>query len=373
MTLRDFCNDVFRKPFVVLGATVGLSGVVALLTFLAKRFMINKNAATIPALEDSEWIEIGRIKELYLYPLKSGKGKAIENCDFTDYGISVKTSGLFTLDDRMLLVYDSKTGKFQTGRNYPKLLLVSISAADENSLNIEADGMPKLVIRLPEKHKERSSNQVDCSMWWNEPLKCIDCGPEPAAWISKFLTGTSDSDLRFGSAISKRRNIFEGPWEKFTKVYTTLRNEDTGYFADLASYMLMTESSLHELNKRLENTVSILRFRPNIVVAGSMPFDEDSWEWIKIGENVLLRNVKPCPRCAMVRVDPETAIVDGQEPLKTLRTFREQKNPKRIEVDGKAPVMGIYCGLYHQGAVKIDDKVFVKRFAREKNIKTVLK
>lgn len=60
--------------------------------------------------------------------------------------------------------------------------------------------------------------------------------------------------------------------------------------------MLMTESSLSELNKKLKNPVKSLQFRPNIVVSGTEPFIEDNWEWIKIGKNVIIRNVKPCPR-----------------------------------------------------------------------------
>lgn len=58
----------------------------------------------------------------------------------------------------------------------------------------------------------------------------------------------------------------------------------------------MTESSLNELNEKLEKPVTSLQFRPNIVVTGTDPFVEDKWEWIKIGENVVIRNVKPCPR-----------------------------------------------------------------------------
>lgn len=58
----------------------------------------------------------------------------------------------------------------------------------------------------------------------------------------------------------------------------------------------MTESSLNELNNKLENSVTSLQFRPNIVVSGTDPFIEDKWEWIKIGEKVVIRNVKPCPR-----------------------------------------------------------------------------
>lgn len=58
----------------------------------------------------------------------------------------------------------------------------------------------------------------------------------------------------------------------------------------------MTESSLGELNNRLKRPVTSLQFRPNIVVSGTEPFVEDNWEWIKIGNDVIIRNVKPCPR-----------------------------------------------------------------------------
>ncbi|XP_057318668.1 mitochondrial amidoxime-reducing component 1-like [Microplitis mediator] len=315
-----------------------------------KRLVTSTEIEQLPC---PRWIKAGKIKELFYYPLKSGRGKEIFECKFTEYGIAVIDDKCITLRDRMFLVYNEENGKFITGRNYPTLLLVSLCAVDKFKVKLEAIGMPPLIFELPQ-----NSDSVDCSMWWGEPLKCTDCGNAPAEWISKFLTGT-DSGLRIGMAISDNRNILKGPWEKFTKVYDTLTNDDVGLFADLASYMLMTESSLEELNKKLDNKISSLQFRPNIVVSGTDAFAEDDWEWIKIGESVILRNVKPCPRCTMTRVNPETGEADKQEPLKTLKTFREQTDPQRVLVDGKAPVLGIYCGLYAMGDVKVGDDVFL--------------
>lgn len=60
--------------------------------------------------------------------------------------------------------------------------------------------------------------------------------------------------------------------------------------------MLMTTSSVEQLNEKLETPVSTLQFRPNILVSTQQPFEEDEWEWIKIGERVVIRNVKPCSR-----------------------------------------------------------------------------
>lgn len=304
-----------------------------------------------------KWVKVGKVEELYYYPLKSGRGKAVGECKFTEYGISVENDGVYSLRDRMFLVYNEETRRFQTGREYPTMILVSLSGSSESKVKLEAVGMPSVVFRVPEK-TEKSSVIVECTMWWGETVKCIDCGPVPAEWLSRFLTGTN-SGLRLGLALTDRRQLMKGPWERFTKVYNNLRDEDTGLFADLTSYMLMSSQSLNKLNERLETPVPALQFRPNIVVSGEEPFAEDSWEWIKIGDRAIIRNVKPCPRCRMIKVNPETGTADKEEPYKTLKSFREQKDPVKKSVDGSAPTLGIYCGLYLTGRVKIGDDVFV--------------
>ncbi|XP_026666584.1 mitochondrial amidoxime-reducing component 1-like isoform X2 [Ceratina calcarata] len=313
---------------------------------------------TTPELPDLKWSKVGQIRELYVYPLKSGRGKNVKECDFTEYGISIEETGKFTLKDRMFLVYNEETGRFQTSRQYPTLILVSLSSVDESRVKLEAVGMASVIFEVP-KYLENATEAVQCSMWWGEPVKCIDCGPEPAEWLSTFLTGTNDG-LRLGYTMMNRRNVFAEPWKKFTEVYKELRNEDTGLFSDLASYMLMTTSSMKELNDKLERPVPTLQFRPNILVSTQEPFREDNWEWIKIGERVVIRNVKPCSRCNMVGVNPTNGVMD-KEPLKTLRT--QQTNPDRMSLEGNAPVMGIYCGLYIPGKVKVGDEVFVQTFS----------
>lgn len=67
--------------------------------------------------------------------------------------------------------------------------------------------------------------------------------------------------------------------------------------------------------------------RPNLVVKGDgVPFIEDMWSRIRIG-NVTYSLVKPCARCKATTVDNDTGKYDGEEPLRTLQTFRTK--PKR--------------------------------------------
>jgi uncharacterized protein YcbX len=87
-------------------------------------------------------------------------------------------------------------------------------------------------------------------------------------------------------------------------------------------FLLISEGSLGDLNARLERSLPMNRFRPNLVVAGCEPFAEDGWRTVRI-DAVSLRVVKPCARCAITTVDQESAA-RGKEPLRTLATFRKR-------------------------------------------------
>jgi hypothetical protein len=111
-------------------------------------------------------------------------------------------------------------------------------------------------------------------------------------------------------------------------------------FADAYPFLLLSEESLAELNRRLAAPLPMNRFRPNLVIRGSPAFGEDALGAFTIGE-IGFRAVKPCDRCAITTTDQETAE-RGVEPLRTLATFRRQ--------DGK-----VYFGqnVVHQGTGRL--------------------
>lgn len=90
--------------------------------------------------------------------------------------------------------------------------------------------------------------------------------------------------------------------------------------ADGFPLLLIGTAALDDLNSRLEQTVGMNRFRPNLVVDGIGPFEEDNWRDFAIGSNRFVA-VKPCGRCVMTTINPETAHA-GKEPLATLSRFR---------------------------------------------------
>jgi uncharacterized protein YcbX len=96
-------------------------------------------------------------------------------------------------------------------------------------------------------------------------------------------------------------------------------------FADGYAYLVTTEASLGDLNARIAANggrgVPMNRFRPNLVLRGNAPWDEDSWREIRVGE-AILRAAKPCGRCQVTTTDQATGEVVGPEPLRTLASFR---------------------------------------------------
>ncbi|WP_277455234.1 MOSC N-terminal beta barrel domain-containing protein [Janibacter sp. DB-40] len=66
--------------------------------------------------------------------------------------------------------------------------------------------------------------------------------------------------------------------------------------------------------------LSMLRFRPNVVIDGGEPFAEDAWPTVRIGD-VEYRTAETCDRCVVTTIDPET-LERGKEPMRTLARHR---------------------------------------------------
>ena len=69
-----------------------------------------------------------------------------------------------------------------------------------------------------------------------------------------------------------------------------------------------------------QGPIKMRRFRPNVVIEGGDPFDEDRWRRLRIGA-VEFRSPKGSDRCVMTTTDPDTAA-RGKEPIATLARHR---------------------------------------------------
>ena len=84
---------------------------------------------------------------------------------------------------------------------------------------------------------------------------------------------------------------------------------------------MLSNASLADLNRRLDRPLPMNRFRPNIVIDGVDAYAEDRIHEL-VADGIRLRAVKPCTRCIITTTDQATAERDGEEPLRTLRSYR---------------------------------------------------
>lgn len=101
-------------------------------------------------------------------------------------------------------------------------------------------------------------------------------------------------------------------------------------FPDCMPILVGTQSSIDELNTRLQAaedglTIDVRRFRPNILVKGDAPWDEDRWKTLRISggdDTVTLDVTQRCARCQVPNVDPDTAVKHRKQPWDTLMKYR---------------------------------------------------
>jgi uncharacterized protein YcbX len=97
-------------------------------------------------------------------------------------------------------------------------------------------------------------------------------------------------------------------------------------FSDAYPFLLLSEESIQDLNKRSGRTFTIERFRPNLIIKGGSPYLEDNLTNFQIGK-VSFEGLEKCARCAVPNIDPGTGIPDkDQEPTRTLSSYRRQGN-----------------------------------------------
>ena len=237
------------------------------------------------------------LQEIYLYPIKSLGGISVPEALVEERG--------FRYDRRWMLV--DKKGDFVTQRQHPQLALLQVSLS-KTQLEVVSKGDPSQ--RIAFDLGLVSDQELQVSIWGDQVLARV-VSAELSRWFSDFLQ--MELDLVVMPESSQR---------KMDPRYA-VQGESVS-FADGMPYVMIGQSSLDELNQRLEVPVSMDRFRPNLVFSGGQAFEEDQFTRIKVGE-VDFQVVKPCARCVLITVNQQTGE-KGKEPLAILATYRTVNN-----------------------------------------------
>jgi uncharacterized protein len=246
------------------------------------------------------------ISEIWIYPVKSLGGIKLKSAIVESKGLKY---------DRRWVIVD-ENNRFLSQRELPQMALISVGLSIENGqLNIMefthlANEPNKYILKNPERSFENSM-KITVQVW-DDSIEGILINDGINDWLSVILG-------------LKCRLVYMPD--------TTKRHVDSNYansvddetsFSDAYPYLIVGTEAMKLLNSKLEEPISIVRFRPNIVFDGGQPHDEDNWKKIIIGDSEFL-GVKNCARCQMLTIDPSTAE-RGKEPLKTLNKYRARNN-----------------------------------------------
>lgn len=233
------------------------------------------------------------LKNISIYPVKSLRGHDVLQADAERMGLK---------NDRRLMVVDPQ-GMFLTQRDYARMALITPMLADGN-ISLSAPGMPALTIPL-----SNLGQRMNVEIWSSAGVQAMDQGNLPAEWLSEFLK------------MPARLVRMAADYQRKVSPDYAIQPDDHVSFADGFPILIVSQESLDDLNSRLEQPIPMDRFRPNLVVSGVLPFAEDNWKRLRIGD-VELALVKPCARCNVPGIDQATAEI-GKEPNATLAKYRK--------------------------------------------------
>jgi uncharacterized protein YcbX len=256
---------------------------------------------------------------LNYYPVKACKGHGVDAAFVERRGLQY---------DRRFMIVDPD-GLLITHRDKAALALVLPALLEDGSLSLSAPAMPALTFPVAR------SGAVRRVTVWSANVKAVDQGDEAAEWLSTYL----ETPVRLVY-------MPEGSIRKVEPRYA-VRPDDHVSFADGYPILIASQESLDDLNAHLETPLPMNRFRPNLVVAGCGPFEEDTWQRIRIGE-VEMALVKPCARCEVTTIDQQTTL-RGKEPLKTMASFRR--------LSGNKVMFGMNAIPLNEGRLRVGDPV----------------
>ncbi len=246
-----------------------------------------------------------KIAECYIYPLKSGRAMSVNTLDVTNRG---------PVNDRIWMLVrdqDSEMGKFITQRDKgcEKLALVSAHPDETGAITFSTDdGGGELFVEQDHLHHYKGTVRI-----WRDECAAMDAGDKAAQWFSHYLNQPCRLVKIPDDFIRSTDSNYSKPTDQVS-------------FADGFPLLVTNNSSLQKLSKHFtpHTTISMDRFRPNIVLDGIGAFEEDIIHEIKIG-NVVLEFVKPCNRCKITTIDQTEGVSPSNEPLKALGQARRGK------------------------------------------------
>ncbi len=228
--------------------------------------------------------------------------------------VAVGFSGI--AEDRRFHLIDAQ-GRLLTQRQVGRLVLVKAQYSSESEV---------LTMRFPVGESVEGPTELGgglTTVMWGRQV----AGREVTGPWGEALSGFCGSPVRLVKS--------DGPGESYDEYPVSLLSQ--------ASIDFMGEQVT--TGQKFEGR----RFRPNFLIGGCSPHEEDLWLGgvVQIGAELRIRLVAPDPRCDITTLDPDTGQRDFDVP-RLLLNYRPS---------ARAPYFGVYGAVENAGTVSVGDAV----------------
>ena len=263
------------------------------------------------------------VSALHVHPVKSCRRVEVDRATVGPYGL---------VGDREWQVA-GLDGHRLTQRTHPRLALVQPTFL-EAGLRLSAPDVGVLEVARP------TVADVGVTVFLGT-VRLGDAGDEAARWFEGVLGEPC------------RLQAMTAEYERRLPEHVDIFGQEVA-LGDAAPVLVVCESSHRFLADRASQPFGIDRFRPNVIVAGSKPWEEDTWVSFTVGR-ATMRTGLPWPRCTVPQVDQDTGR-RGREPAVVLKANRWCSDapmvvPRFAEVLRGSALFGIGCAAGPAGTV----------------------
>jgi uncharacterized protein YcbX len=373
--LRAFVNSILPGPFAlkVMGTLLCIGLLPTFIIALVRLRIWLMSRISQPK-------SVRKVVSLHSYPMKSASGITHSSA------VAVNSWGLH--NDRVFMAIRTAgdgSKRFFTQRQSGALATIRCYAiyndGDRAIYRFHSDILPSsfgdLDITYPPLAAEVSNGSLDVHLW-DDVVPCVDLGRDKSDWLTAVVDHFCCPDKgkpplnNYGridlvalphpaTSPDAHRQWSRMPSAAYfplaaLDVFTSKPPRTT--LCDGFPILIVGTASLRDLNERIQRSdpehepLTIDRFRGNIVVETTVPYEEDAWRVLCIN-GTIFHVLKACPRCKQSCTDQRTGVLDV-EPERTLKTYRclSAKNPTDFFFGQNVSCIG-------EGKLSVGDNVLV--------------
>jgi uncharacterized protein YcbX len=290
---------------------------------------------------------IGKVAELWRYPVKSLGGARVQQADIGRRG---------ALGDRLWAVRDLERDVTVSARQLPILLSATARYTGPVPPDAGPGNVPEVEISFPDGTVVSSSDDgvhAKLSELAGRNVRLTALPPAEDTSLHKLNpSGRSETMspafLRAAFGVADEEKLPDLSMVRVSDVVNLARySTPLGMFVDLAPVHVLSQTSLATIGAEIGSDVDVRRFRPNVLLALDNPDDslpESHWTGARLMlGGVVLDVLMPTIRCVV--------------PSRAQPGFEVDRRITKAVATRAERCLGVYCSVDAGGAVKVGDDV----------------